>query len=270
MAASKKITVKTLSEEFYKLKDDLKEFNAVKQKVFELEDALKTSEKAKELMKNQLQALEKKVEDLQKIKDPLNSQNEDNHREESTADGFNCRKCNDKFDSMKNLKRHLASNHPTKIDCKLCAKIFYKNHDLEVHLKTAHKTKELYNCDKCDKQFLLKWRMKKHQNNHENTTLRRCHYYNNKLTCPFEEMGCMFAHEVSDLCKFGTKCTMILCSFRHDRNPIEEPNDEESDDPDDTEENSEIEYCNFCSLAFEDVDDLIDHYGTTGHNLMED
>ena len=270
MAAIKKMTVKTLSEEFYKLKDDLKEFTDVKKKLFELEDALKTCEKAKEIMKGQMKALEQKVEALQKSKDPLNSQNGDNRSEKSTAERLNCRRCDETFDSKKNLKRHLTSNHATKIECKVCDEIFSKNYDLEVHIKTAHKPKELYNCDKCDKTFLLKWRLLKHQKNHDNTSLQKCHYFNNKLTCPFEEMGCMFAHEVSNMCKFDSKCTTILCSFRHKESPIEETVDEESDEPNDTEENSEVEYCNFCSEAFDDIDDLIDHYGTTGHNLMED
>ena len=71
MAAIKKMTVKTLSEEFYKLKDELKEFTAVNKKLFELENAFKTCEKAKETMKDQLKALAQKVEALQKNKRSL-------------------------------------------------------------------------------------------------------------------------------------------------------------------------------------------------------
>ena len=40
MAAVKKMTVKILSEEFYKLKAELKEYTSIKKKVFDLEIAL--------------------------------------------------------------------------------------------------------------------------------------------------------------------------------------------------------------------------------------
>ena len=68
MTANKKITVKSLSEEFYKLKDDFKEFTALKKKVFELEDALKTCEKDKEILKEQLKVFGQKVETMEKQK----------------------------------------------------------------------------------------------------------------------------------------------------------------------------------------------------------
>ena len=81
----------------------------------------------------------------------MKSQNGDNHSEQSTAERFNCRRCDETFDSKKNLKRHLISNHATKIECNVCDEIFSKNYDLEVHIKTAHKPKELHNCDTCGK-----------------------------------------------------------------------------------------------------------------------
>jgi hypothetical protein len=62
MAAIKKMTVKSLSEEFYKLKDEVKELTQLKKKVFELEDAHKND---KEIMTEQLKdikELEQKVD----------------------------------------------------------------------------------------------------------------------------------------------------------------------------------------------------------------
>ena len=61
----------------------------------------------------------------------------------------------------------------------------------------------------------------------------------------------------------------MLCSFKHKKSPSVEPIDEESDEDNDSEENPDFESCNFCREEFDDID-LIDHYGTTGHNLMED
>ena len=59
----------------------------------------------------------------------------------------------------------------------------------------------------------------------------------------------------------------MLGSFKHKKSPSVEPIDEESDEDNDSEENLDFESCNFCREEFYD---LIDHYGTTGHNLMED
>ena len=67
-----------------------------------------------------------------------------------------------------------------------------------------------------------------------------------------------------------------------DEEIVEEINDEKDNEPadeeiveeidDDTtefEEDSEVECCNYCSKAFEDIDDLINQFGITGHNLLE-
>ena len=46
--------------------------------------------------------------------------------------------------------------------------------------------------------------------------------------------------------------------------------DEETDHSFETEEDSGTESLNFCGEVFDDKDDLIDHFGTTGHNLEDD
>ena len=91
------MTVKSLTEESYRLKDGLSEYNVLKKKVFELENA-------HEIMKDQLKVLEKKVETLQETKDLSNSENG----------------------------------------------------------------------DKCDKQFVLKWRLLKHKHNQDNISIQKC------------------------------------------------------------------------------------------------
>ena len=72
----------------------------------------------------------------------------------------------------------------------------------------------------------------------------------------------MFVHEMSDMCKLDKTYTFNLCSFRHTKTNEEEPFDNESDD--ENEEN-EVEPCESCGQLFDDIEDLIDHYGTTEH-----
>ena len=55
--------------------------------------------------------------------------------------------------------------------------------------------------DVCSNEFVLEWRLSKHQIKHRNDTQKKRHYYNNGKNCPYDEIGCMFAHEQSDMCK---------------------------------------------------------------------
>ena len=47
------------------------------------------------------------------------------------------------------------------------------------------------------------------------TNLKKCHYFNNKKTCPFEQIGCMFDHTPEGECQNGEVCKIKLCSFEH-------------------------------------------------------
>ena len=57
--------------------------------------------------------------------------------------------------------------------------------------------------------------MKHAQIHASRTDVKRCHYFNNNKQCPYEEIGCMFAHVASDICKFGESCSNNLCSYQH-------------------------------------------------------
>ena len=62
------------------------------------------------------------------------------------------------------------------------------------------------------------------------------------------------------------KCTKNLCSFRHTKVPKVDLIEENIDDYNESEENNiEVESCESCGEMFDDIEDLIDHYGTTGH-----
>ena len=54
------------------------------------------------------------------------------------------------------------------------------------------------------------------QNHDSPASMKNCHYFYNGKKCPDEEIGCMFAHVVSDICTFGRRCKNELCSFKHE------------------------------------------------------
>ena len=64
MTGNKKMTAKSLTEEFCKRKDDWNEVTVLKRKVYELENALKTCNNDIEIMKDQIKVLVNKVETL--------------------------------------------------------------------------------------------------------------------------------------------------------------------------------------------------------------
>ena len=72
-----------------------------------------------------------------------------------------------------------------------------------------------HTCNKCYKEFALKWRLSKHKSIHDSDKNTPCHYYNNNKVCPFEELGCKFAHKLSGECKYSKACKNKLCSFEH-------------------------------------------------------
>ena len=107
-----------------------------------------------------------------------------------------------------------------------------KHCELELHIKRQHQTEKDYECELCDKRFVLKWRMLKHQESHRDPRQKKCHYFNNRKTCPFDELGCMFAHETSEMCKFDNICCNKLCPFQHTINQQENQNSDDNEEKD--------------------------------------
>ena len=86
-----------------------------------------------------------------------------------------------------------------------------------MHIKTDHDKHQTFECDKCEKHFVIEWRLKKHMHLHTQINIKRCHYFNNEKTYPFNELGCKFQHSVAEKCKFGQKCKRRLCPNRHEK-----------------------------------------------------
>ena len=115
------------------------------------------------------------------------------------------------------------------IKCNLCDKGFERFNDLENHIKAIHDNPEKFKCGQCSKDFVLKWRLKKHLKIHTQEFVQYCHYYNNDKFCPFEELGCKFLHEVAKDCKFGQKCKKGMCPRRHSEEERENKGDTKID-----------------------------------------
>ena len=124
-----------------------------------------------------------------------------------------CIKCQATFFSRDNLKYHINTRHPKKLSCKECDETFNENWKLERHM-TSHGRQKKLKCDTCEMTFHFKWRLNKHITGHQNQ-LKKCHYFNNNKTCPFEEIGCKFLQVMSTECTFKAFCTNDKCQFRH-------------------------------------------------------
>ena len=75
-----------------------------------------------------------------------------------TPNKEDCKVCNQKFNSRKELNLHRKSEHPKQIKCKFCEETFDETYKLEQHLK-KHESKG-FKCEHCEKMFHLEWRFK--------------------------------------------------------------------------------------------------------------
>ena len=119
---------------------------------------------------------------------------------------------------------------------KLTNKILIATHVMksltEVGMK-SHEEIEPFKCNKCEKEFYVLWRLKKHMEGHTETQ-KYCHYYNNQDVCPYSEISCKFKHEDSSKCRFDKNCRFKLCQFKHSKEGIQSVNN--SDDGSNKEE----------------------------------
>jgi hypothetical protein len=92
--------------------------------------------------------------------------------------------------------------------------------------------------------------------------IKKCHYFNNKLACPFNELGCMFAHELSEMCKFNKKCKAYLCPNQRSKEKldIEEVNEVEMYDTENDGQSEDDQVgCTLCCCTFLDQEELKYH-----------
>ena len=147
-----------------------------------------------------------------------NSIKNSNSGEASRKVSLKCEKCDKRFESMADLKKH-KSVHKDNNDifsCDLCEKEFNEEWKMRAHRKN-HKN---YQCDRCNKTFKFADTMSKHVKVHHENVKLYCHYFNNEKVCPYGE-ECVFLHTDSKLCKYGGLCERMLCMFKHQSDDIE-------------------------------------------------
>ena len=97
----------------------------------------------------------------EQMKHPQEKENVENPNLNPVCE-FSCKICDKSFGSQKKLKMHNQSNHTPLIKCELCDETFKKNCDQEILSQRNHFSVEMFECDKSGKQFVLKWRIRKH------------------------------------------------------------------------------------------------------------
>ena len=138
-----------------------------------------------------------------------------NSEESKETNLYTCRNCGQIFETSRLLKVHIRCVHAKWHKCPQCDNSYKTSIELEQHLCSEHKVNGL-TCDKCDASFIMKWRLQKHQRIHDdNLNTRNCHFYNSDKECPYSKIGCKFKHQFSVECKYGEKCSVDKCQFRH-------------------------------------------------------
>ena len=53
----------------------------------------------------------------------------------------------------------------------MCKVTFLRYHDIKSHIESTHKVFKVFDCDECNKSFIVKWRLKKHKTTTSNIKL---------------------------------------------------------------------------------------------------
>ena len=128
---------------------------------------------------------------------------------------FHCEFCGLRFKEEGLLNNHVMSHQRNDLVCNKCNLKFKEHFRLEEHIDNVHCNDRVYKCEKCEKEFNLNWRLKKHKRIHDGNSHRKCHYFNNGKICPFEKRGCKFLHENSENCIHKENCSFQNCQYTH-------------------------------------------------------
>ena len=259
------------------------------QKQAELENKLKEMEK-------KLQEAHTRIEKLENSRDPNPKKDISNcnkcdltfdkkddlkvHNKTIHPRCLKCEFCDKTFEVKWKLETHLKTHEQSsKYQCDTCDKVFVLKWRLEQHKKT-HVLTNVKFCHYFNNNKICPYDDIGCMFRHENST--KCKF----VKC-LNEL-CQFRHEQEDnseRVKFTcNKCDSIFTNkddliihehddhivtpvFRTDKDSAIVADDENLDNTE-HENNDDDEYhpCDSCDIIYNDIEDLIDHYGETGHN----
>ena len=201
----------------------IESFEQIKSKVYSLEKCLST-ELRNEINDLKIEVTKRNI-DSEKVypSDKFDIEMEiENMRKEKLKNENDIRDINRRIQSLQdeneNIRKILentkeANLQKTKMShkCPYCELRCRNGYELENHIVCNHNRDKNYECNKCKAKFLSNWGLRRHMNVHQNLLIRKCHYFNDDLTCPFEKDGYKFAHIEADIYIFGTNCQMTKC-----------------------------------------------------------
>ena len=221
-------SMKSVKEKVSDLEEKVKDMNTDKSHDKETETNEAEIIKLKQLLTKNKEDIKSIDETLKKLKDDQLSISEKcksnqiivpseiNKLNKNVSETFKCKVCDITFDETNMLGMHRKNKHPKVIECKDCKIGFQKISELEEHLFDEHTEKKKYECEFCDMTFVMKWRMKKHIDDHQDTKQRTCHYFNNNVECPYAKVGCKFLHKEAAQCKYNKLCSRLKCQYKHE------------------------------------------------------
>ena len=143
---------------------------------------------------------------------------------ETTHNGkrFDYKKCDSKLESETELLKHVETKHSEKENhgksgsekCETSEDVSRNTDDLIRHVSKEHSRDELFECDKCQFDSIIKVNFESH--------MKTQHEQNNSAYCIFWNQGycqygieCRFAHQEIPACKFQEKCEHYRCPYFH-------------------------------------------------------
>ena len=130
-----------------------------------------------------------------------------------------------KSKSRRKSKKHRRQTS-LNLNCELCDLEFDKHFELEQHIKCLHETPEGFECQTCKKKFVTEWRLRKHEKSHPDKIQTHCRYFNNKVYCPFEELGGKFGHDPSENDDDQDRSVTVFKKVENDRVIAHDTSDE--------------------------------------------
>ena len=202
-AAEKDVTIKALEEKVTSLQKWVEDmYSHVTKKN---QDSDQQHFNNVKVLENKLNVIENKM---------VASKDKSEPNEVERTESLICKKCDIGVDNKKDLKKQILAVHPVEFSCNVCGEVYATSVAFEFHLKN-HEEVNKFKCDICDQSFYMKWRLRKHELQHQMTIVKYCHYFNNMKKCDYLEIGCMFKHDEAPICKSGKFCKRRLCQFKH-------------------------------------------------------